>query len=207
MPNRRQHIIDQASEVVYVKGFNSTTIDDVLAAASVGKGNFYHYFRSKDDLAVAIIDDFTKWVNSPQLDELFSHDKAPLQRLADFLDLVLRQRKENNHGDPLGNLASELGDLDRFSSRIRRAYDALVDRFEAVVAESAAESNVKVDAHSIARQLVGQLHGLSALYKVDRDEAAFQDGLVRIVRCLQSELRVQGAAHTERLKVTEPGRV
>ena len=63
MGNRRQHIIELAAQVVYRQGFKGTSVENVLEIAGVGKGNFYHYFRSKDELGIAIIGEMEKWLN------------------------------------------------------------------------------------------------------------------------------------------------
>lgn len=180
MANRRQHIIELAAEVVYRQGFKGTSVENVLEIAGVGKGNFYHYFRSKDELGVAIIGEIERWFASPAADEVFSHSKSPQQRLADYLGHIAAQRHRDNHGDQLGNLLAELGDVEPFAKPLRKALTALVDRLESVVSEYALERAQSVDARSIARALAAQIHGLSAIYKVDRDAAAFDDGLRRI---------------------------
>ncbi len=186
MANRRQHIIELAAEVVYRQGFKGTSVENVLEIAGVGKGNFYHYFRSKDELGVAIINEIEKWFSGPSGDEMFSPSKSPRQRLHDYLEHVANQRRRENHGDELGNLATELGDVEPFAKPLRRAMNALIDRFEALVSEYALERGTQVDARSIARALVAYLHGLSAIYKVDRDEAAWDEGLARIEQSLQA---------------------
>jgi TetR/AcrR family transcriptional regulator, transcriptional repressor for nem operon len=194
MGNRRQHIIELAAEVVYRQGFKGTSVENVLEIAGVGKGNFYHYFRSKDELGVAIIGEIEKWFNGQPGDEVFSPTKSPQQRLKDYLDYVLAQRKRDNRGDPLGNLAAELGDVEPFAKPLRRAVNALLDRFEALVTEYALERGASVPARQIARELAAQIHGLSALYKVDRDEEAFTENLARCEQILQNAVGVKAPA-------------
>ena len=191
MGNRRQHIIELAAEVVYRQGFKGTSVENVLEIAGVGKGNFYHYFRSKDELGVAIIDEIEKWYNGPAGDEMFSPSKSPRARLTDYLAYVAQQRRRDNRGDPLGNLAAELGDVEPFAKPLRRAVNALLDRLEALVTEYALERGVQAPARSIARALAAQIHGLSTLYKVDREEAAFGDGLARCEQMLQDAVVVK----------------
>jgi TetR/AcrR family transcriptional repressor of nem operon len=193
MANRRQHIVDLAAEVVYRQGFKGTSVENVLEIAGVGKGNFYHYFRSKDELGVAIIGEIEKWFNGTPGDEMFSHSKSPQQRLQDYLAHVAQQRHRENHGDPLGNLAAELGDVEPFAKPLRRAVNALVDRLEALVSEYALERGVPVEPRPVARALAAQIHGLSAIYKVDRDEAAFNDGLTHTEDILQYAVSTKGA--------------
>jgi len=192
--NRRQHIIDAAADIVYRKGFAGTTVDDMLRAAGVGKGNFYHYFRSKDDLGLAIIDELAKSLNGPQLDEVFSHAKAPLQRLSDYLALVRERRHADNCGDPLANLAAELGHAERFGERIRRAYVALIDRFEALVTEYALETAASIDARVVAKMVTVQIDGACLLFKVDGDAAAFDAALAAIPTSLTAVVRASAPA-------------
>src|SRR5918994_12237 len=52
----REVVIEAATRLIHLKGYQNTTLDDVLSASGVGKGNFYHYFRSKEDLGYAILD-------------------------------------------------------------------------------------------------------------------------------------------------------
>ena len=179
MANRRQHIIELAADVVYRQGFKGTSVENVLEIAGVGKGNFYHYFRSKDELGVAIINEIEKWFAGPPGDEMFAAGKSPETRLRDYIAHVTAARHRDNRGDPLGNLAAELGDVEPFAKPLRRAVNALLDRFEALVSEYALERAASVDARAVARELAAQIHGLSTLYKVDREDAAFDRGLER----------------------------
>ena len=196
MANRRQHIIEAAGDVVYRKGFAATTVDDMLRAAGVGKGNFYHYFRSKDDLGLAIIDEIAKSLNGPSMDEIFSVAKPPLVRLAEYLDLVKRRRHADNCGEPLANLAVELGHVERFSERIRRAYGVLFDRVESCIAEYALERGATVDSRFLARSFVMRIDGACLLYKVDSDAAAFDAALAALVPSVEADVRPPASQQT-----------
>lgn len=189
MANRRQHIIEAAGDIVYRKGFAGTTVDDMLRAAGVGKGNFYHYFRSKDDLGIAIIDEIGKGLNGPAMDEIFSVTKAPLTRLTDYIEYVKRRRHADNCGEPLANLAAELGHVERFGDRVRRAYVVLLDRFESCVAEYALERGATVDPRMIARSISMQIDGACLLFKVDRDSASFDVAMDAIVPSVETAVR------------------
>src|SRR2546425_12660707 len=52
----RDAIVAAATRLMQIKGYNATSLDDVLTASDVGKGSFYHYFRSKEELGHAILD-------------------------------------------------------------------------------------------------------------------------------------------------------
>ena len=52
----RDQILDVAGKLIQLRGYHATSLDDVLKASGVGKGNFYYYFKSKEDLGYAILD-------------------------------------------------------------------------------------------------------------------------------------------------------
>lgn len=70
----RLHILQKAFELIYSKGYQTTSIDDILATTQVTKGAFYYHFKNKDEMGMAIINElmkpaltgsFTKILQSP----------------------------------------------------------------------------------------------------------------------------------------------
>ena len=51
----RERIVERAAELFAERGIAAATVDEVLAAAGAGKGQFYHYFRGRDELAAAAV--------------------------------------------------------------------------------------------------------------------------------------------------------
>ena len=51
----RERIVERAAELFAARGVAATSVDEVLAAAGAGKGQFYHYFRGRDELAAAAV--------------------------------------------------------------------------------------------------------------------------------------------------------
>src|SRR5256886_16131657 len=51
----RERIVERAADLFAGRGIAATSVDEVLAAAGAGKGQFYHYFRSRDELAAAAV--------------------------------------------------------------------------------------------------------------------------------------------------------
>ncbi len=54
----RDKILEHAALIIHKKGFNNTGIQEILESAGVPKGSFYFYFRSKEDLGLALIDHY-----------------------------------------------------------------------------------------------------------------------------------------------------
>ena len=53
---RRNEILDAALRLLYTKGYEQMTIQDIQHGLNISKGAFYHYFKSKQDLLEAIIE-------------------------------------------------------------------------------------------------------------------------------------------------------
>ena len=62
MSPKKQDIIRIARDVIHSKGYQATSVSDIMAATNIGKGQFYHYFQSKRDLGLAVVEDLiTDW--------------------------------------------------------------------------------------------------------------------------------------------------
>ena len=66
----RTHLVDTGTRLFAERGYGGTGIQDILAAAEVPKGSFYHHFKSKEALTVALVDR----IFSGMEDNFFSDD-------------------------------------------------------------------------------------------------------------------------------------
>jgi TetR/AcrR family transcriptional repressor of nem operon len=78
----RQKFINAAIALVREQGYAGTSVDDICARAGVGKGSFFHHFKSKEELLLASIEHWNAFTG-----EVFR--TAPYRRLADPRDRVL----------------------------------------------------------------------------------------------------------------------
>lgn len=78
----KEKLLSAALKVIREKGYASTTVDDLCSEADVTKGAFFHYFKTKEDLAVSAAE---YW--STITTKLF--EQASYQKLNDPLDRVL----------------------------------------------------------------------------------------------------------------------
>lgn len=96
---RRNQLLDCAQTLFFSKGFNDTTLAELLSRANVSKGGFYHYFKSKDDLLLGVLGRMAGAVLA-QLDVIASDDDtSALDRLLRSLRLLSEhQRKHDQSG-------------------------------------------------------------------------------------------------------------
>jgi TetR/AcrR family transcriptional regulator, transcriptional repressor for nem operon len=102
-------IVQTADLLFYEKGYNRTSFSDIADATGIGRGNFYHYFKSKDSILDAVIE-YRMRAIAQQIGAWEAAHAEPLARLKCFVD-ILRGSEFGavRYGCPLGTLNSELG--------------------------------------------------------------------------------------------------
>jgi len=108
----RDRILSTAIELFSRRGLGTVTIDDIAAAADVGKGTVYNYFATKEDIVVAFMAGLEARL-APEIAR-FKPGKRPAHRvLADYILLHFRL-KERYHPFVRVFLAQMFGDTERF---------------------------------------------------------------------------------------------
>ena len=108
------------------KGFASTGLEEILKTVSVPKGSFYHYFKSKEDFGLALIDRYHQ-VFADRLARIFNEPtRSPYQRLQDFVRSAEDGMRRHNfeRGCLVGNLGQEMGNLpSSFRARLIKVFE------------------------------------------------------------------------------------
>lgn len=118
----RARIIRAAADLIYDRGVDRTSLDDVMAASGVSKSQLYHYFADKAALVVEVIafqTDCVLSVHEPHLTALDS-----LRALRSWCDAILRIDEDvGRKGCPLGSLANQLvNDFDSAQERLAEGF-------------------------------------------------------------------------------------
>jgi TetR/AcrR family transcriptional regulator, transcriptional repressor for nem operon len=187
----REHILACAADLVRARGLRATSVGDVLAAADVPKGCFYHHFEGKDALGHELLATWLQDLDARLIDYLRREEgPPPLERIAAALDgfVTEQERTGGRGGSAFGSLAAELSDehegfravlADAFT-RITRAFADLLGR-----ARQAGELTAEAEPEALAEFLVAALEGGILLARVHRDPAA----LTRVLRHAEAHLR------------------
>jgi len=171
----RDQILNAASRLIHVQGYQSTSLDDVLRESGVGKGNFYYYFKSKEELGYAIIDRIRRAFIERGLEPAFADtDADPIGQLHAFFDRVLDSQRQRNcvGGCAMGNLACELSDVhEGFRQQLAGIFDVYRDHLAETIRRGQQSGRLRPDADAtrVAQFLVGGLEGAILLGKVTRD--------------------------------------
>ena len=92
---RREALIDCAHSLFFSKGYEATTIADIIARAEVSKGGFYHHFSAKEDLLEAVVARMTAAIIEQSRDVLANPGLDALERLNRFLQRTSDWKVEN----------------------------------------------------------------------------------------------------------------
>jgi TetR/AcrR family transcriptional repressor of nem operon len=173
----RDLLIESATKLIHLKGYQNTSLDDVLTASGVGKGNFYHYFRSKEDLGYAILDRVIDAFFERGLEPCFTDPEgARLTQIRCFLGRVREGMHARNcsGGCVFGNLAAELSDVhEGFRTRLTSLFSRWRERLTTALEDAQRRGEVTPDCRpdAVAHFLVASLEGAMLLAKVTKDIA------------------------------------
>ncbi|UVH57246.1 TetR/AcrR family transcriptional regulator [Variovorax paradoxus] len=181
-PDVRQHILDVAHPLLLQRGFTGVGLAEVLAAAKVPKGSFYHYFGSKEAFGEAVLEAyFTEYLG--RTDALLT--EAPgtaAKRLIGYFDDWL----ESQTGDDAQSrclvvkLGAEVCDLsESMRAALARGTRGITDRLARCIEAGRADGSLQAapqakeqDAQGIAVALYQRWLGASLLAKITRDRAS-----------------------------------
>jgi AcrR family transcriptional regulator len=97
-PNIKQHIIETASNLFYVNGYNATGINEIIAKSEIAKATLYHHFKSKEDICIAYLEQrHQKFLDS--LKDFVGGQNKGRQQLVSIFDFLRNMYREGDfHG-------------------------------------------------------------------------------------------------------------
>ncbi len=163
--SRRERLEAAAAELFHKAGGGQTSLADVAAAAEIPLGSVYFYFRTKEDLAAAVIRRRESWL-ARMLDR-HGAIPDPRQRLEAFVDVWVDDREIDAHyGCPVGSLCFEIARArGAVSTYAARPFQVLLDW----CSEQFREMGTGKEADGHALHLIAALQGISLTASVLND--------------------------------------
>ncbi|HUP14273.1 MAG TPA: TetR/AcrR family transcriptional regulator [Niastella sp.] len=106
----RLSILQKSFELIYTKGYQTTSIDDILATTQVTKGAFYYHFKNKDEMGLAIIEELLKPAFAATFMRPLQSGSEPTKVIYDMMYAILMKNEfiKVEHGCPAANLTLEM---------------------------------------------------------------------------------------------------
>lgn len=122
----REKIIQAAMELFWLKGYNSTSIADLLSRTQLNSGSLYHVFPSKQDVLIGVLEAYRDGIEEMLLQPAWGHVEDPIEKIFALLQGYRTMMVESDctYGCPIGSLALELHEPD---PQVR---DLLAENFE-----------------------------------------------------------------------------
>ncbi|MCY6370587.1 TetR/AcrR family transcriptional regulator [Clostridium ganghwense] len=177
---KKNQIIENSIDIMYLKGYNGTSVKDITDAAGIPKGSFYNYFEDKEHYAVDALYHFFYEMTKENFEFLKDKNFKPLDRIKNFYKNLINQNEEAGFklGCFVGNITQEMGDI---STIISEATDVIhkeiVKRIHACLIEACElnELNPKVDTEKLSNFIVSSWQGTLLRMKASKNRQDLDD--------------------------------
>lgn len=207
----RERLLQAGFREVHKSGFQSASIDTILATTNVTKGALYYHFESKEDLGHAIVEEVVaklprdRWL----LPLHRSKDKDPIDALIGIVRAIPSRPEDVKGGCPLVNLTQEMSQLDeQFRKRLETIFRAWQEGIAAALRRGQVQGTVRRDLvpAETAGFLIALVEGHQVLAKVSQDAKVWNVGIRNIVGWLRS-LRAPRQSRKPGRRLMSKGRV
>jgi len=162
----RNRIVSIADDLFYKKGYEHTSFTDIADASGIARGNFYYYFKTKDDILCAVLDKRREDIDSMlvEWDKKYPDPKARLKNY--MLMLVKSQSNIENFGCPMGSLCLELNKLRHV---LQHDANSMFEVFRFWLEKQFTALSHKKDARFLSMHIMGRCQGISLLASTSSD--------------------------------------
>lgn len=178
----RQEILEVGQRIMAAKGYSAVGLKEILAAADVPKGSFYHYFESKDAFGEALLEDyFQNYLE--ELDQILAEPGLSMaQRLMNYWTAWQQNQSFLEcQGKCLAvKLGVEVADLSEpMRAVLQRGTSGITDRLALAIEAGVTEGSLDIegDPYAVAQSLYQLWVGASVMVKIARNMKPFETAL------------------------------
>jgi len=172
---------------MYERGVAATSVDDILAAAGVGKSQFYHYFAAKSELVAAVI----RHQLARILHDQNRFDVTTWDGIQSWLTSLVMQQEDRSfsRGCPLGSIVAEVADRD---TRLRTVAAEAFSRWEEELAaglrslQDTGQLRTDADPQALAEEALASIQGGYLLAMTKREARPMQNAITAAFARLRS---------------------
>ncbi len=181
--NTRQRLLDSARDLLHSRSYGHVGVKEICDMAGVQKGSFYHFFPSKQELALAVLDEFYLISKEAIFARSFRPELAPLQRLAALvenlydLQKTIKEQSGKTLGCPYGNIALELSTQDEpIRQRIDNLFQQMATALQVTLDEAVSKGDIApCNTAATATAMFSYMEGLMLLAKTRNDPEVIRE--------------------------------
>ncbi|MCP4665078.1 MAG: TetR/AcrR family transcriptional regulator [Deltaproteobacteria bacterium] len=189
--NLKETIIHKSLRLFSLKGFLSTSLQDILEAAHTSKGGFYNHFGSKEELFLAVLSEAQRiWRerNLTGLDEIDSPVDKIKKLLENYRDRYLKDAENFPGGCVFVTLSVELDDQrPHLSKEINKGFTGFRNMLKGLLDQGKAsgELHPEVDTGALAEMIFAGMLGASVLYGTHKSVTGLDQSLNPFIEHLE----------------------
>jgi TetR/AcrR family transcriptional repressor of nem operon len=158
--NAREKILAAALELFWNNSYEAVGVDAICREAGVNKGSFYHFFASKESVALTLLEQVHVAARSDLLEPAFAPDVPPRARFNRFLamletyatDCKHRCDSQNFPGCPIGNMILELStQSEALRAKLEEIIGTYVEAFASALDSARRTGELPATADSLAQ--------------------------------------------------------
>jgi len=173
----RQLILDTAAMLFHTQSYSDVGVATICKEAGVSKGSFFHFFPSKQDLGVAVLEQFRENINATLVAKAFSSQYPPLERIQRFVDELYcfqkAQAEQYGHipGCPFGNIVMEQATQDEvLRAKADGCIRSITNHLRTAVADAVQSGDLPLlDEAATADAMFSYLEGIQLMAKSRND--------------------------------------
>ncbi len=178
----RQKIINSAHRLFYEKGFNGTSIDDILKDAGLNKGSLYHLFKSKKEVLLSVIEEKIAY-NLEQKYKDIATVEHPLKYLEE--KLLTTDSFDFKHGCALNNLVQEMSPVDEdIAKALLKVYNALEGYYFVALRD---EDINDAEKKSLSKMMVATVEGAIMAAKAAQEKRPYMQIIQQMFKSLYGQ--------------------
>lgn len=187
----RLMILQKAFELIYKQGYQSTSIDEIIATTKVTKGAFYYHFKTKEAMGLAIIKEILMPVTMKGLVKDIATSKNPLDDLYEMIKGLLLKDPflEVAYGCPTGNLTQEMTPWnEKFAVALNALVDMWTNAIEACIEKAKDHGQVRsdVNAKNVTYFILSSYWGIRNFGKLENSKECYVFYLEEVTSYLNS---------------------
>ncbi len=171
----RERLLETGLTLLLQHGYNNLGIQTLLRAADTPKGSFYHYFRSKEDFALQVVDRYMVDVHRGLEASVGDPNLPPLQRARRFFELTREKYGADGYlGCMLGSLGQELSGVNEvFAQRIEWCFSEVTRQLAEALEDARRQGDLPsdCDADELANVLLDCWEGAALRSRLRKDPA------------------------------------
>ena len=179
----RERLVFVAMRLFQLKGYQSTSVAEILHEAGANSGSLYHFFPTKQDLLVEVLERYRTGIGPMLLEPAWEGIADPIERVFALLGRYRQLLEETgcSYGCPIGNLALELSEPDPpVRGKLADNFDGWTGAVQRCLEEAGPRLPADLDRHELAVFTLTTMEGGVMQARTHRDLGPFDASVARL---------------------------